>query len=182
VGGLTFANGGAALFGGSGGLAIVPSLQITFEAGRLWNVIPESLELAAEHAADQTELLALLLTGRTVSIDVDAELPSDYGIGGVRYIVPVTGRVRPYISGHIGLARVESDLHFTIDGSDISQSIIGVRNLDVSERATMWGAGGGVTTTIARHFLIDLGYRLLRIETSEALNIHRAHVGLGFAF
>lgn len=182
VGGLTFGSGGAPLLGGAVGLNVTPSVQVTFEVGRMWNIVPESLEIAAARAARSTEQLILIITGRSAAIAFDAELPSEYGMGGVRYRAPMRGRIGPYLSGHAGLARVQSDVRFTLDGTDITQSIVGVREVDVAERALIWGGGVGVTSILSKRLVLDVGYRFLRIETTAPLNVNRAYAGLGVTF
>jgi len=182
VGGLTFGNGAAPLLGGALGLDVTPSVQVTFEVGRMWNIVPESIELAAARAARNTEQVILIVTGRSAAIAFDAELPSEYGMGGVRYRAPLRGRIGPYLSGHAGLARVQSDVRFTLDGTDITQSIVGVREVDVAERALIWGGGMGVTSILSKHLVLDVGYRFLRIETTAPINVNRAYAGLGVTF
>ena len=46
-----------------------------------------------------------------------------FGVAGLKFIVPTTGKLRPYVLAGGGIASVTQDVSFTVGGSDVTSSL-----------------------------------------------------------
>jgi opacity protein-like surface antigen len=96
----------------------------------------------------------------------------------------------PYVLAGGGFARVTKDVHFILNGTDITGAIdanpdqYGVAlgsDLAGTTNNGLLVIGGGVTWTAWRQLVVDFGYRYGRVF-SEDINTNRAGVGIGWRF
>ena len=165
----------SSIFGGGGGVNIGPNLQITGEVGRISDVLPSEIQ-------DQLNLLSTLFfveTGLPVNMDVTA--PAFYGLGGVRFNIPMAGRVRPFVEGQVGVANISFDIDANVAGIDISREVEDEADLK-SQTEFLLALGGGVNVPFTDSLGLDLGYRYGRIFTDDpAINTSAVYIALRFA-
>lgn len=98
-----------------------------------------------------------------------------------RYVVPMRGAVRPYVSGAAGIAHMSPQANFTLGGIQLESYLMqlvqqypelepAVQELQAAIKSTvnttfredtrpMAAVGGGLSVTVVRHLTFDLGYR-----------------------
>jgi opacity protein-like surface antigen len=125
-----------------------------------------------------------------------ARVPALYSIGGLRYEVPMQGRVSPYVMGGLGVARLSPTAHFTYSsgtlpdgttpatGADVTDQLVtaGLFTAPAASNAFMFTLGGGVDVPVAQHWAVDVGYRFSRFNAATPLNAQGATFGLGYRF
>lgn len=180
LGGLGATQVNSALFGASAGFNVTPDLQITVDAGRMQDV-------QATFTHDDLALLDQQITSVMNSINGPSpfastvKMPTNYVTGGVRYLVPVRGGVRPYVSGSAGIAHMSPETNFALGGIQLQsfltqlgqtypellpdiQRLTSEMNTAVGttfreDTRPMASVGGGVSVTVVRHLAFDFGYR-----------------------
>ena len=175
-----FGNVTSQSFGVEAGVTVAPRLQIFVEVGKTRDTSPASLGANAQ-------LIAGFLSQTQSGVAFTVKQPVTFGVGGVRYGVPV-GKVEPYVLGGVGVAQVKRDVAFTVGGTDVTSNLqnLGVAlgtDLSGSETKAMISLGAGIAWPAWQRLVIDLQYRYGRILTSdEGLNLNRAGVGIGVRF
>jgi opacity protein-like surface antigen len=107
-------------------------------------------------------------------------------------------RVRPYVTGSAGIARLTPTAQFTFTGgsgdgdlstvpttgSDVTQQVVGLGlfTQPPSETDFMLGLGGGVSIAVAPRVNVDVGYRYARIFADTPINVSNVAFGLGYRF
>lgn len=176
IAGLTFGSEVDALFGGEAGFNVAPDLFVYGSANHMRNVLPTSVQ----NDLDAVSQLMTVLTG--VPWEFSATLRAFTVSGGMRYVVPTSGSVRPYVQGGLGVASLRFRVT-EIDFGDMTDDIIADGVID-SETATKFVVelGGGVQIPLGSTY-IDAGYRFGRINEADApLNFSRAFAGFGVRF
>jgi opacity protein-like surface antigen len=193
LGGMNSTEKNAPFFGGAGGFNITKDLQITGEVGRVQDVLAnftnEDLQLV-----DQG-----LLTELGMPSVSSVKMPTNYVTGGLRYLLPISGAVRPYVSASGGIAHMSPKAKFLIGGVDLTKEITAnelIKKTFREETRPMASVGGGVAVNLARHFTVDAGYRYSGIfiktdylqdwqvspHSHDRINTHRFYAGAGFTF
>jgi len=148
LGGRTDAAEHAPFFAGVLGIKIT-FLEIDLEGGRLQNVLPSGI-LDQIHRLEQDHGLPLQAIVR---------VPATYGAGSVRFIVPA-GVFQPFVSGGLGVARLQPKFDAAISGINISD-LLGGRIIE-PQNATIAIIGAGVRLDF--HAVnIEGGYRYYAI-------------------
>jgi len=167
--------------GGEVGIRVFHGLDVIAEGG--W-----AKDGVTRRRTDVTATLATLLqasTGKPASSSVIA--PVYFGMGGLRYVFDTSIGIHPYVLGEVGRASVEYKPTFTVNGTDVTNTLstYGVTlGSDLVNKEVRTAYGGGVGVLYARGmFYVDASLRLLSIKTdSQNTNLTRAHVGLGVRF
>jgi len=182
VGQSAFGNVTSQSYGGEVGFKVAPNVQIFAEAGRVTNVAPASLGADAAVIAG-----ALTLTQSNVTYQ--AKEPMTFGDFGARFLVPMSGKVEPYVLAGGGVARVQKNVTFSVGGTDVTNSlsqqpyfVVLGSGLSGTETKALLTLGGGVGYHIGARLVLDLQYRYGRVFTSEGINVSRAGAGFGVRF
>lgn len=162
--GVTFQAETAPVLAGEVGVNIAPFLQIYGTLGRMHDTLPSELQDVIDFFDSR----------------LDISIPTLYGIGGVRAMVPA-GPVRPYGIFGAGFARLSGKIEF--DGEDVTDEVSDLAGLDDDDlRSTEFAfeLGGGAMIPLGAVF-VDAGYRYMRI-TGVDLNVSRVYGGVGVRF
>jgi opacity protein-like surface antigen len=111
---------------------------------------------------------------------------------GARYRIPVQSKFGPYVLGAIGVAHVNTEVEFTVNGSVIDPAASGVQlggDLSGSTNRALLVLGFGVNMPFKQRFFADLGYRYGQIfsktldnETLGSIPTQRIILGAGIHF
>src|SRR5262245_43786032 len=169
-------------YGAEFGFTVTPTVQVFFEVGHTLNVATDQISSAA-----QTIASALSQTQSNVGYSV--KQPLTFGVGGVRYLVPISGsKLLPYFMGGFGVAKASNDATFSVGGTDVTSNLSQygiVLGSDLSGGFTkpMVTLGGGVSYPVWESFLLDFQFRYGHVfAEGESINSARAGVGVGFRF
>jgi opacity protein-like surface antigen len=177
-----FGNVTSQSYGAEGGLNLTPRVAIFAEFGMTLDTAPASIGTAAQTIA------GYLAQVQSAPVSYTVKQPLGFGIAGVRYTIPSSERVQPYVLGGAGVGRVKRDVTFTVGGTDVTDNLddYGVvlgSDLSGTETKLMISAGGGVVWKAGKAFFVDLGYRFGSTFTdTSATNVNRVGVGLGLSF
>lgn len=185
VGQSAFGNVTSQNFGVEAGVGIMRRLQVFVEFGRTRDVSPAELGQAAQ-------VIAGYLSQTQSNVAFTVKQPATIFSAGLRYtIVPAggsTGRVRPYVMGGVGLARMNKNVAFTIAGSDVTTTltqygvVLGTDLTGDSSSAMILG-GGGAMITLYKQLVFDVQLRLGRIlAEDQGITLGRVGGGIGFTF
>lgn len=175
-----FGNVTSQSYGGEIGVTIRPRIQVFLEGGRIRDTAPATLGAGAQKIAG-------FLNDTQGGASFVARAPVTFGALGVRYLFPTQSQAKPYVVGGVGIAQVKQDVHFTLNGTDVTGTLpqYGVAlgsDLSGQENKAMLVAGAGVVWTVWKPLFVDLQYRYGRIFTSEGINVSRAGIGVGVRF
>ena len=176
-----FGNVTSQSFGGEAGVQVWRGLYVFVDAGDVRDAAPSVLGVNAQ-------TIAGFLTQSLTSVTFQVHQPVAFGVAGLKYVLPVTGRVEPYVLGGVGIARVTKDVTFTVAGTDVTATLAqyGVvlgSDLSGTETKAMFSVGGGVMWPAWRRLLVDVQYRFGRVSTSgESLGVNRVGLGIGVRF
>jgi opacity protein-like surface antigen len=178
--GPTLGHQSSAFFGGEFGLKLTGDLDLFVEAGHMNNVGTTDLD-------DRATVIANYLGGTASTAFV-----VNHADFGVRYNFSVSPKVKPYVLGAVGIANVETQATFTVNGAVVDPATKGVQlggDLSGTANKTMLVFGFGVNVPFAERFFADLGYRYGTIlaktsnfETDTAIPTQRIILGAGIRF
>jgi opacity protein-like surface antigen len=166
-----------AIYSGSVGVNIGPVVQIVGEVGRMQNVLSKDLQADLNDFAD-------FISGQSgANVRIDVTVPALYATGGVRINAP-SGKVRPFVEGSVGFARLTFNVKAAVAGIDISdevkESAVGD---DDNETDLLISLGGGVSIPIASATAVEIGYRYGRVLVEDSgLNTNTAYGAISFKF
>ena len=177
-----------------GGVSIAPHLKVVGDLGRFQNL---QGDLQASLASTATSLA----TNQGLGVTTASSVPAWYGLGGLRYDVPLRPRVAPYVMGGIGVAHLNPQPQFLfasgalpdgstpVIGSDVTSTITsaGLVTAPAASNGLLTSVGGGALLAVAPHLGVDVGYRFSRIAagataTGSALNTNGMTFGLSYRF
>ena len=164
------------------GVRIAPHLLVFGDVGRFGNLQPSDVQPSIAATTSQlssSQGLAVIGTG---------SVPAWYSVGGLRFEVPLQGRVQPYVFGGAGFARLMPTAQFTLSsgtlpdgtfpaaGSDVTDQLetAGDFATPVAQTAFMYSLGGGIEVPVARHWAVDAGYRYSRVNAGMPANVQGA--------
>jgi opacity protein-like surface antigen len=171
-------------FGGEFGVTIVPNIQVFVEAGMVHNIATADISASAQQIAGA-------LSQVQTNVGYTVKQPVTFGVAGLRYLIPVTGGMQPYVMAGIGLAKVSQNAAFTVGGTDVTGSLSQPQygsitlgsDLTGSFTKPMFTLGGGVALSVWQQVVVDLQYRYGRILAEDGgINVSRAGIGLGVRF
>jgi opacity protein-like surface antigen len=153
------------VFGAEVGFEVIDNLAIFGNVGLGLNVFPDD------------ELDVLQDDCDLIGVECDATARVTFLTGGVRYLFPTGGAVRPYAAGGLGMARLSVKIE--ADDEDITEDVIVG---DPSSTEALLEVGGGIELPVASSGRIDVGYRLMKIFEDDSDVAHRIQVGFGWRF
>jgi opacity protein-like surface antigen len=177
-----FGNVTSQSFGLEGGIAIAPKIDIVVDLGMVRDSSPTSLGTVAQVVA------AGLSNVQSAAVSYSVKQPIGFGMLGVRYTIPRSDKLHPYVEATGGMARLKRDVRFTIGGTDVTDNLSkynAVLGSDLAGTQTklMFGGGVGVVYDITPSFMFDAGYRFNRIASDpEATTVNRIGAGIGYRF
>jgi opacity protein-like surface antigen len=175
-----FGNVTSQSFGAEIGVTVRPDLQVFGSFGNVRDVATTEISSAAATIAGA---LAQLQPG---AVSYSVKEPVTFFVGGVRYRIATTSKLKPYISGGVGLAIVKKDVKFLIGGTDatstLSQLVTLGSDIGGDESKLMFTLGAGVVYPVWHQVIVDLHYQYGRISTDTAITVNRAGVGVGLRF
>ena len=183
LGGVTFGTAeNDAVFGGSVGVNVGRVVQIVGEAGRFQNVLSEDAQ------DDLNDLAGFLSSQIGARVSLDVTVPAFYVTGGARLIAPAGARVRPFVEGGVGIARLTFNVDASVAGIDISDEVkreaVGDEDNETDFLLTF---GGGLLIPLGSSLGVEAGYRYGRIFTGDdggdsGLNINAVYGAVSFRF
>ena len=173
----SFGNVTSQAYGGELGFSVTPALQVFVEAAWVRNTAADSLGASAQKIASGIAAAAGNAT-------YDVKQPVTFGVGGVRYRVPIEhSRIAPYVLAGGGVAAVKRNVTFSTTAGDVNQDATIGTDLSGTETKGMISFGGGIDVPVGTAVVFDVQYRYGHVFSSdEGLNINRAGVGIGFRF
>jgi opacity protein-like surface antigen len=182
VGQSAFGNVTSQSYGVEVGGTVARNVQVFGELGNIRNVATAEISQSA-----QTIAAALTLV-QPAAVTYSVKQPVLFFGGGVKLLFPLEqSKVRPYVLGGFGVARVKNDVAFQFGGTDATTSLAQYVTIgtDLSGEVTkpMLTLGGGVVWPAWQRLIIDFNYRFGRIFTdTQATNVSRAGLGIGVSF
>ena len=176
-----FGNVTSQSYGVEGGFVIKPTILVFGEVGHVGNVATASMSTAAAQIAG-------FLSQTQSNVGFTVTEPVSFAVGGIKYVVPTSGKIRPYVLGGFGVATVNQNAKFTINGSDVTSTLTqyGVQlgtDLSGSFTKPMLVIGGGATYPVWQRMILDFQFRYGRIfAEDEGINVGRVGVGIGIRF
>lgn len=172
------------VYGGLGGWRVNDRLEIFGEVARLRNVLgPDLRDRLADVEAVIRESNAAQF-GTTFPVEFEPLVPAWYGLGGVRVRGPMAGRLATYLEGGLGSARLDPQVHLTVNGESLDGEAAALTGLGEGRQQLEFiaGAGGGVALRVWRRIRIEGGYRYMRLFGDAKTNLNRVHLGAGWTF
>jgi len=160
LGGFTFGTEPSFGVGGQIGVPVTKSIVIVGEVGYLLDVLPTSLADDLDELARQ----ASDLVGEPVTLD--AKVPALYALGSARWMAPSRGKVRPFVEGGGGVARLSVEFTARVGDLDVSEELQSEAGLEPSTKPVV-AVGGGVEITLGKHLAASAGYRFLYVFAGE---------------
>ena len=190
-GGAAMSTTNAALFGGGVGVSLGRDVQAFGEFGRMQDVVAGFTSDDLKTAMNEARADGMTLVAKTT-------IPTAYALGGLRYLVPTGGIVRPYFSFAGGMAHMMPDPSFVLEGVDVTSLTLqdaDMKHIFKTDNRPVAAVGAGVATMIAKHVKVDVGYKYSRIFVNtdylqspdsphqhKHVDVHRVQFGLGYAF
>ena len=175
-----FGNVTSQSFGAEIGVTVRPDLQVFGSFGHVRDVATTEISSAAATIAGA---LAQLQPG---AVSYSVKEPVTFVVGGVRYRIATASKLKPYLSGGIGVATVKKNVTFLLGGTDATSTLPQLVTLgsDIGgdESKLMFTLGAGVVYPVWQQVIVDLQYQYGRVSTDTAITINRAGVGLGLRF
>jgi opacity protein-like surface antigen len=171
-------------FGAEFGVTVVPNIQVFVEAGMVHNIATADISASAQQIAGA-------LSQVQTNVGYTVKQPVTFGVAGVKYLIPATGSLQPYVMAGIGVARVSQNVAFTVGGADVTSALSQPQygsmalgsDLSGSFTKPMFTLGGGVALSVWHQVVVDLQYRYGRILAEDSgINVSRAGVGFGVRF
>jgi opacity protein-like surface antigen len=169
-------------FGVEGGVLVAPKLVAFGEFGHVRDASPSEVGMAAQAIA------GYLTAQQSASVSYSVHQPVSFGAIGIKYLIPYSDSIQPYVLGGVGLARYTRDVHFTVGGTDVTDRLgpYGVTlgaDLAGSTTRPLITAGGGLAWTVHGPFVVDFQFRYGRVfAEGKGFNVSRAGLGLGVRF
>lgn len=175
---------------GEVGVRIAPHLLVFGTVGQFHNLQPSDTQPIVDNTTAALSLSnGLIVTGT-------ARVPAWYSVGGLKYELPVEGRLSPYIVGGLGVARLSPTARFSYasgplpDGStpavgdDVTSQIVSAGDFTAPSASTafMYTLGGGVEIPVTGHWAVDAGYRFSRVSAATPVNAQGVTFGVGYRF
>lgn len=171
-------------YAGLGAWRVNHGLELFGEIGRMRNAIGEDLRDQLAASEEAIRAFNERAFHSEFPIVYEARVPAWYGLGGVRARGPAAGPLRTYVEGGAGTARLDPQVHLTINGERLDAEVAAITGLGEGRQqlAFLAGGGGGLAVEAWKHIRIEGGYRYMRLFGDAKTNINRVHVGAGWTF
>jgi opacity protein-like surface antigen len=174
---------------GEVGVRVAPHLFAFGNFGQFYDLEPSTLQPAVDSTVSTLSAAGLNVSG-------SARVPAWYGLGGVRYQIPTSNRISPYVLGGLGFARITPEATFLytngtlpdgstpVTGDDVTSTLVTAGDFakPPATNAFMFSLGGGVAVPVAQHWAVDVGYRFSRMDTETAIHTQGVTFGFGYRF
>lgn len=164
-------------FGGAFGMMFTDHAGVFIEGGRMQNALSSDFN-------DAANVIAKFISGTATP-----KQTVNYGDVGLRYVIPTTGRIEPFVSVGVGVAKVRRDTTFAVNGTDVTSQLLpkyGVLlggDLSGSENKMLVVGGFGAHIKLTGNLFGTASVRFGRIFLSEApLSTTRLEIGAGLRF
>jgi opacity protein-like surface antigen len=172
------------VYAGLGAWRLNDSIHIFGEVGRMRNAVGQ--DLTGRLAAIKADIVAANARqfGTEFPVVFEARAPAWYAVGGLRVHGPSQGRFSTYLEGGAGSARLDPQVHLTVDGQNLDSEAAAMTGLGDGRQqlAFLAGGGGGVAFQAWKRIRVEGGYRYMRLFGDAKTNINRVHVGAGWTF
>ncbi len=168
------------------GVRLRKSFHLTVEAGRMSDVVTGSRRTEINSYA------AYIRDAYRVPVTAAVNGPTVFGMAGLKFMpdgkpAGESSGVRPYVTVTAGLARVEYKPAFVIDGQATSGAGVIVYNVaigrDLMGTTNRFVYGGGAGVVLGDTWYLDLGARIMRIQTTDhPTTVKRLVIGMGRRF
>ena len=178
--GIQVVDHGAALAGVEFGVRVRNNLQFMVEGGQLRDVVTSS------RVAEVNAFASYLQGAEGLPASGTIDTPAWFGMAGLRYVYENSSGVRPYAFANAGFAKVEYRPTFLLNGVNVTTALsqLGVtlgRDLLGPGRHFAWGGGAGLV--FGDKWYLDLGVRLMRIQSPDhPTDVRRVSIGMGRRF
>lgn len=171
-------------FGAEFGFTVIPHVQVYVEAGQITNVATDDISTSAQQIAG-------VISQTQSNVGYNVKEPVTFFVAGGKYLVPMDGKLQPYVMGGFGVAKVKQDVTFSVNGADVTSNLAQPQygsvqlGSDLSGTFTkpMLSLGGGAMWPVWKQLVIDLQYRYGRVFAPDSgININRFGVGVGIRF
>ena len=175
--GTSFNNIGSSYSGGGGfGVRLTEYLDLFAEAGTIGDVMTPELQ----NELDAIATLAALEF--QTPVELNATIPSQYGLIGARITIPVRSVVTPFFEIGGGAARYSLDLQTHIGGFNLTPLLREEFGEFVDARF-MLSATAGAHLAVTNRLGFDFAYRYFRISTdSPSLAGSQLYAGIVYRF
>ena len=172
------------VYAGLGAWHLNDRVDLFGEVGRMRNAIGADLSLRLEAIEAQIRTSNAAQFGSTFPVVFEARVPAWYGFGGVRVHGPSAGRLSTYLEGGAGTARLDPQVHLTVNGESLDREAAAITGLGAGRQQLEFlaGGGGGVALQLWRRIRIEGGYRYMRFFGDAKANINSVRVGAGWSF
>jgi hypothetical protein len=160
IGGVTSAAGRQPFWAGALGVKVT-FIEIDGEVGRFQDILPKGV----------LDAISQLQRQRGLPVQAIASVPATYAVGSIRLISP-GGPIRPFLSGGVGVARLEPQLDISVDGISLGD-VFGLTAFQPQTK-TMAMLAAGVRLDLGRAN-IEGGYRYVVIFSHYRPNANFAN-------
>ena len=175
-----FGNVTSQSFGAEVGVTVRPELQVFGSVGHIRDVATSEISTAAQTIAGALSQL------QPAAVSFSVKEPVTFFVGGVRYRIATTSKLKPYVSGGVGVGTVKKDVKFLIGGSDapatISQFVTLGSDVAGDESTLMFTLGGGAVYPVWHQVIVDLHYQFGHLSSETPISVSRAGLGVGLRF
>jgi opacity protein-like surface antigen len=171
-------------YAGLGAWRLNDRVHLFGEVGRLRNAIGDDLEAQLADAEESIRAYNERAFHGEFPVVFEPRVPAWYGLGGVRVSGPSAGVLSTFLEGGAGTARLDPQVHLTINGERLDNEAAAITGLREGRQQLEFlaGAGGGVAVQAWKRIRVEGGYRYMRLFGDAKTNIHRVHVGAGWTF
>jgi len=172
------------VYAGLGAWRITGRLHVFGEVGRMRNAIGPDLSERLDAVREQLVASNTSQFGAGFPIVFEALVPTWYGFGGVRAHGPSRGKLSTYVEGGVGTARLDPQVHLTINGENLDNEAAALTGLGDGRQQLEFLAGGGagVACQVWKRIRVEGGYRYMRLFGDDKSHINRVHVAGGWTF
>jgi len=171
-------------YAGLGAWPLNDRLDIFGEVGRIRNAIGP--DLADRLAVIKADIIASNRAqfGTEFPVVFEPRVPTWYGFGGLRVRGPSAGKLSTYLEGGAGAARLDPQVHLTVNGEKLDSEAAVITGLGEGRQQLEFlaGAGAGAAFQIWKRIRVEGGYRYMRMFGDAKTNINRVMVGAGWTF
>jgi hypothetical protein len=171
------------VYAGLGAWRITDRVDVFGEVGRMRNAIGADLRDRLDAIETRLRASNQAQFGSEFPIEFEPLVPAWYGFGGVRAHGPSAGRLSTYVEGGAGTARLDPQVHLTVNGENLDSEAAALTGLGDGRQQLEFLAGGGGGVAIHwKRVRIEGGYRYMRMFGDAKTNINRVHAGAGWTF
>jgi opacity protein-like surface antigen len=172
------------VYAGLGAWRVNGRVDVFGEVGRMRNALGPELRDRLDVIEAQLRASNRAQFGTEFPIVFAPLVPTWYGFGGVRAHGPSAGRFSTYVEGGAGTARLDPQVHLTVNGENLDSEVAALTGLgnDSQQLEFIAGGGAGLAVQAWKRIRIEAGYRYMRMFGHAKTNINRVHAGAGWTF